>query len=370
MVDTPSHDFLRLVQYYKETYPVHDILHMQFEDCSVQVGVNSRELGGYLRKYYQSFVTEKTDVPPEVAVTILETPSFRRDGNWRVKPPEAGKKRVKEEYRDFSGGRIIRKRNTGLVFFVAPGINLAVGSCREHPNQVINFVNNRYIQWMLWRTYVLLHASGVSKEKKGLGFAGFAGRGKSTLALQLVGEGLDFVSNDRLLLRKEDRKDIRMYGVPKLPRVNPGTLLHNRYLTPLLSREKYDHYRSLPVESLWNAEEKYDVDINCIFGEKRFTLSTRLHGLGILNWRQGDGKICIQEIDLDKRKDLFRTFMKSPGLFFEPEPGKPYPDLTPSRYMDVLRDIPVFEVTGGVDFTEATAFFRHFLECTKEDENE
>ncbi len=362
MTEEPSSDFHRFVRYYNEEYPVTDCIQMFFEGCLIRVDLNSRELGSYLRKYYQNFLTTESNVPSQVIVTVLETPPFEQFENWQRKPPEPGKKRVKEEYQDFPEGRIIRKRNTGLVFFVSPRTNLVVGTCREHPNQVVNFINNRYIQWMLWRGHLLFHASGVSRKGRGLALCGFAGRGKSTLALHLVGEGLDFVSNDRLLVRQQDDESIWMHGIPKLPRVNPGTIVHNPYLSSMFSREKYEYFRKKPSECLWTLEEKYDVDIGRVFGKGRFSLSARFAGMGILNWQQRGGNIRIERIDITEQKEVFRTFMKSPGLFFEAEPGKPYPDLSPSRYMDILKDVPVFEVTGGVDFAKATAFFSHFLE--------
>ena len=82
------------------------------------------------------------------------------------------------------------------------GRNLAIGPCLENSNQVINFVNNRFIEWSVRRGSLLCHAAAVSQGERGISFAGFSGMGKSTLALKTMGQGLSFVSNDRLLISR------------------------------------------------------------------------------------------------------------------------------------------------------------------------
>ena len=61
--------------------------------------------------------------------------------------------------------------------------------------------------------------------RRGIGIAARAGAGKSTLALHLLSSGLSFVSNDRLLI-KAGASGPELAGIPKMPRVNPGTLLN------------------------------------------------------------------------------------------------------------------------------------------------
>jgi len=193
-----------------------------------------------------------------------------------------------------------------------------------------------------------------------LSIAGFSGTGKTTLALHLLTRGAGFVSNDRLLVHRRD-KSVRMYGVSKHPRVNPGTLLSIRGLETVMSEEEREAFGLLDDDNLWALEHKYDVIIDEVFGNKKFNLSAPLNGLLLLNWKRNGAPLNIRPIDIAQRSDLLAAFIKSPGLFFLPEIGAAPPDLSPDRYLNILRRCEVFEASGGVDFGGATDFCLDFL---------
>jgi len=62
------------------------------------------------------------------------------------------------------------------------------------------------------RGYITLHASAVTIGKKGIIFPAYSGGGKSTLALFLLENGSNFLSDDIIILRKE-RKKFYMYSL-------------------------------------------------------------------------------------------------------------------------------------------------------------
>ena len=158
--------------------------------------------------------------PVDISVQALEGPALELDLPLVAKEPDPGKPRVKEEFLDLDDGRLVRKRLTGMVFMLGANRHLAVGPCLANDNQVVNFVNSRYIQWLLDRGYLLCHAAAVTTPQRGLVLAGFSGMGKSTLALHLMSQGVNFVSNDRLLLRQQD-DGLAMHGVAKLATHQP-----------------------------------------------------------------------------------------------------------------------------------------------------
>ena len=60
---------------------------------------------------------------------------------------------------------------------------------------------------------------------KCLGIAGFSGGGKSTLMLQLLdNDEVSYLTNDRLFIHAGSGQ-IMARGIPKLPRINPGTIV-------------------------------------------------------------------------------------------------------------------------------------------------
>ena len=339
------------VRWIRGNYPVTDDVHLQFGNCSLQIQSNSGLVISELKQYFSAFISQ-----PKVAdriISVHQADDVYLDLPFTVREPDPGKTRIKEEYVDILGGRIVRKRLTGMVFIFGGNDHLAIGPCTENLNQVVNFINNRYIEWQISLGGILGHAAGVRLYNKGLALAGFSGMGKSTLALHLVSEGADFVSNDRVILEKTE-SGVWMHGVGKLPRVNPGTILNNPSLKGLLPPQDYERFASLSKDELWNLEHKYDVPIDRFFGANRFKLRTQLDALIILNWKHNHEPAQMRLVDIEARKDLLPAFIKSTGLFFLPELSNQAPDLSEKAYIRFLKLSQVFEISGGVDFKAAT----------------
>jgi HprK-related kinase B len=185
-----------------------------------------------------------------------------------------------------------------------------------------------------------------------MAIAGFSGMGKSTLALHLLNHGATFVTNDRLLVEAR-KQELTMYGVAKLPRINPGTALNNSALTCLLSSSEREEFSTLSQEDLWQVEYKYDVPIDKCFGQGRFELGGTMSELIILNWHYLDKRCQMTEVSIASRYDLLEAFWKNPGLFFLNHEGQTI-DLSFDRYAEMLSCCRVFEITGGIDFQKAS----------------
>ena len=333
------------------SYSAERAISFDFAGITSRCRTNSAELVAKLDRYFRGFVIRE-DGPVDFEVTALEADPLRPEVEFIVKRPDPGKMKIKEEYVDYPDGRIVRKRLTDMIFLFGNGINLAVGPCTSNDNQIINFINNRFIQYHLNRDCILGHAAAARLDDYGLALAGFSGAGKSTLCLNIMGRGATFISNDRLLVRK-DGDGLAMMGVAKLPRVNPGTLLNNEKLITILSDDERVRFDALPEDELWGLEHKYDVFVDEVFGEDKLALSAGMKGLVILNWKRGGGPTRFEEIDLDVRRDLLSAFIKSPGLFYEPEGLDGDIAFSEDAYVDHLKRCRVFEVTGGVDFDHA-----------------
>ena len=316
-------------------------------DCRFRVMTNSENLARELTTYFAPFLKSTADA--DISITALQAVVPDLGLTFQVKEPDPGKTKVKEEWADIAGGRVIRKRLTGMHFFFGQGLNLAVGDCEANPNQVVNFINNRFIERKLNDGCLLAHAAGVAVCETGMAMAGFSGMGKSTLALHLVSKGVTFVSNDRLMISPASPCPV-MFGVAKHPRINPGTALHNPDLTGIISPEDTARFQSLSPEELWSLEHKYDALIDQLFGPDRFILQCPMRYLVLLNWHRDGSPTRIVEIDINERHDLLEAFMKDTGLFFTAE--NEYAP-TAEDYAKVLNGCRVFEISGGVDFDQA-----------------
>lgn len=325
-------------------------------DCRFRVMTNSAVLARELTTYFAPFLNLRTDA--DISITALQAEVPDLGLAFQVKEPDPGKTKIKEEWTDIEGGRVIRKRLTGMHFLFGKGENLAVGDCEANPNQVVNFINNRFIERKLNSGCLLAHAAGVAVCETGMAMAGFSGMGKSTLALHLVSKGVTFVSNDRLMISPGTPGPV-MFGVAKHPRINPGTALHNSDLAGIISPEDTLRFQSLSPEELWSLEHKYDALIDQLFGPDRFILQCPMRYLVLLNWHRDGSPTRIGEIDINERHDLLEAFMKDTGLFFTAENG--YAP-TAEDYARALRGCRVFEIGGGVDFDQAAAGCLRLLE--------
>ncbi len=321
--------------------------------------ISNRSLLDKLTKYFKPFV--KAHSKTDILITVHQA-RVEFDTSYTVKKPDPGKTKIKEEYVDLPDGRIVRKRLTGMHFIFDGKNNLALGPCQENDNQVVNFINNRFIEWKLKQGCLLGHAAGVIHRGQGLALAGFSGMGKSTLALHLMSRGASFVSNDRLLIERKNNS-CRMSGVAKLPRVNPGTVLHNNDLSSVISAAERQRFARLSVDELWALEHKFDANIEKCFGPDRFVLSAIKGGLVILNWQRNQEPVFANRVNLNERPDLLAAFMKGTGLFYLPKNDGPN-NFPATRYLEILQDVTVIELCGGIDFDRGADICMDFLEGT------
>ena len=100
---------------------------------------------------------------------------------------------------------------------------------------------------------------------------GNSGSGKSSLALQLIERGW-------LRLREQRPRAacalyaarVHVVGLPKKPRVNPGTLLASQMLVAASAAARSVRaYSGMAPAELWNVEDKHDVDVSEALGARK-----------------------------------------------------------------------------------------------------
>lgn len=330
-------------------------LRLRSGDARLRVRSNSRALLERLASYFAAYLDPAGEssspaqelvaiesAPPELPVAFVD---------WVREPGKPGRK---DSYVDLHGARLVRKVRTGMVFLQRAEQPIAAGPCLANDNQVINFINAQFMNRLQQRGFLICHAAGLVRGERAVAIAGFSGGGKSTAMLTaLENPGIDYLTNDRLFIRAE-AGGVRAMGIPKLPRINPGTIVHSERLASLMPEAERRRLRALPPQDLWDLEQKYDVSIETLYGPGRVRDEASLCAVVILNWRREDAAPpCLERVDLGQRQDLLDALMKSPGPFYQDAAEAFISDrtpLSPEAYLEALATVPIYEVSGRVDF--------------------
>ncbi|NIZ13658.1 HprK-related kinase B [Phaeobacter sp. HF9A] len=305
------------------------------------------------------FKEARGDAPaPDITLYAIEGQSLSPAPDWQNWAREPGKTGRKDAILDLRDGRLVHKLRTGVTFLQSPDLMVAFGPVTQHANQVVNFVNTQVLNRQQRVGWQICHAAAATRGSRTLAIAGLSGGGKSTSILRMMDlPEVAFMSNDRLLVQATESGTgggAEALGVPKHPRINPGTILGNPRLHGMLSAERQAELRAMPVEDLWELEEKHDLFISDIYGPGRIRYAAPLTDFWVLNWQRDVEKVTMVEaVDLAKRPDLLGAIMKSPGPFYQSADGiflsdRETPD--PEAYLAALRHVRVQEVTGRVDF--------------------
>jgi len=330
---------------------VEDVLCLETGGFCLCIRSNSRSFLRKLAGYFEHVVVDACKA--EVVIEAYDTDVLELDVDWQDWAREPGKTGKKDAYVELEDGRLLRKVRTGMVFLQSAQARIAAGPCTKLDNQVINFINSQYMNWLQQHGWLICHASGLDVGGKGIGLAGLSGGGKSTLMLGLMDEpDVRYITNDRLFIRRADGH-VRARGIPKLPRINPGTIVHNPALHGLIDAARRKELLALPQQELWHLEEKYDVMIGKVYGEGRIEEEIQLCSFLVLNWsHDSQQETQLDVVDLESRVDLLPAIMKSPGPFMQFEDGVMYRDsrvLDQSPYIEALRGVTILEASGRVN---------------------
>ena len=321
-------------------------LRMQFVDFGIEVGTNSLRLAGKLQSYFRDYLSASTERPDARLEALVAQPEYDASRMKVWQSSSRPNRQPKESFYDDGGVRRIFKNRTGVLISMSESETSIVGDLEEHSNQAINLICTLFGLSLARRGYPMLHASAIARVDDGAGFMflGNSGSGKSSVALQFIEHGgYEFVSNDRVLL-SVDGDHVEIVGLPKKPRVNPGTLLASNTLSRLVPPRRVRAYREMPSDVLWQLEEKTDVDVTRSFGA-RSQLRTWLARAYSLEWRRDEEGLNETMMEPDAVMRAMRATRKDFG---------PY-DLRGDAHdaEDVLERIavlvPFVRVTGRAD---------------------
>ncbi|MBD8877093.1 HprK-related kinase B [Roseibium polysiphoniae] len=330
----------------------HSPIHLKVGSVVVEIRSNSEPVLSELRQYFLHAVVPDED--PTLTVYVLDDLDLPFDVAWSDWAREPGKAGRKDAISDLPNARLVRKVRTGMTFLQSTDWKIAFGPCKAYPNQVVNFVNTQILNHFQQLGWVGCHAAAVNCGERTLAIAGLSGGGKSTTMLKLMElDGGRYVTNDRLLVGSNTPHPDAL-GIPKLPRINPGTILHNPRLRSMLSATKQAELEALTDEELWTLEEKHDLMVGDVFGPDRIRHAASLTHFWVLNWsRETDEPTNVRDVKIEDRPDLLAAIMKSPGPFYQRPNGSFWQDdspLEPEAYLAALKGVEVQEVSGQIDF--------------------
>lgn len=323
------------------------VLSVRIAGVPLRVLTNDEDVAAALRRYYAPWVVSD-DVAPVTTINLSQGPAPAAEGFVDVGRGDG--KKVKEAVRDLAGGRLILKRTTGVVMGLWPGRATAAGDLRSNLNQAINLVNACYAKALLDRGYVLFHAAGVVREGRCAVLAGVPGAGKSTASLHLVEAGFHFLSNDRVLARR-DGDGVEALGYPKQPRVNPGTLLGHPRLAGLLPSAERAALAAMDPRALWWLERKRDVDLDALYGAGTVELRARMRAVVLLRWQLDGEGLVVRRLPAVEALTRLDVFAKDLGMFDLDRPAlAPRTRWSADRYAEILERVVVVEINGRPDF--------------------
>jgi len=336
---------------------VNDSVLLQLEDYKISIRSNSHKLLKQLENYF-SHTLGNGAADIEIVAIEREAPELDLSFiDWKREPGKSGRK---DSYIDLKGGRLVRKVRTGMIFLQSKDHLIAAGPCIANDNQLINYINSQYMNYLQQQGALICHAAAASFKGDCLAIAGFSGGGKSTLMLNLLEhEDVAYLTNDRLFLKRSG-EGLTAKGIPKLPRINPGTIMNNDRLCSILPEARKAELSFLSKEELWDVEEKYDVFPEQVYGPEKIVSKARLGALLILNWQRDSVDACdIKQVDINERRDLLQAVMKSPGPFYQYPDASFYRDdtvLDDRPYLALLGEVEIYEATGKVDFEFASRY--------------
>ena len=331
-------------------------LSLTFQGLGFTIMADDRLVLEFLQDYY-SGLTDDSQIMASKRIFLINTPPDFRSGNWQpIKRNKPGPLGLKEAYIDSADGRWIRKVRTDMAMFQSLADPLVIGDLHANRSQVVNFINNQFLNHYQQQGYLLGHAAAFDIDGNTTAIAASSGGGKSTLMLRaLETKPARFLSNDRILFRP-DNGEVTVLGLAKHPRVNPGTLINSERLQHILPPGEQNRFADMPVNELWNIEQKYDVPIPQCYGENKISLSGTLKNLVLLDWSLNSSRQTeLNAVNIEKQPEALEGLRKSPGPFFQNVDGQ-FPGSAAQSceyYAEHLKGVRVFQLTGKTDFDRA-----------------
>jgi HprK-related kinase B len=319
-----------------------------------------------MREVYGRYVAEPAAAPQyEIWALDLDPARYMPAERSAFEPYVVASGKAKDPFFDDGEVRYVVKKTTGLCVIFDARRYVVFGNMDEAVNQLNNIVNAVHMQEMTERGYVIVHGAGLELGGVGFALAGRAGTGKTTTLLKIVAAGGVFVSNDRLIVRRDPAGGgFEMLGVVKWPRVCAGTMHGDPTLRAQLPAAAAERYARMSFDELFGLEEKYDVNVDATYGPGHVKDHTRFRRMYLLEWTRGGEGLAIARVDTGDESfwDGFGpNLSRDAGVFDRRQRSSSWTPERKARYREGLAGLEVFSVTGKLDFDRAADALREHL---------
>lgn len=331
-------------------FPTPFTVTLEMRDVVMEVRSNDAPVMDAVSAMYGRFVRPRVG-DPRFVIHVVEGAWDRATEDFQDYVLPNG--RSKERFKDEAGVRLVVKRTTGLWTVFDNRRYVVVGPVSDTLNQLNNIINAVFMKEMDERGYLICQTAGLILGGRGFVLAGRSGGGKTTTLLKLMERGGAFVSNDRLLVKRAG-SGFEMCGIAKWPRVNAGTMMGDDRLRALLPADALERYAAMSYDDLFCLEEKYDVDVEKVYGIDRFKDEGRFDHIYYLTWSRAGEGFAIEPAPADDAafwQDFGPNLYRDGGVFDPRNQASTFTELIERRYRAGLAGAKVFVVKGKVDFS-------------------
>jgi HprK-related kinase B len=354
---TPCHT---LTQRLLAADPPTERLLVDLPRCRLRLRGNDRGVMSELRSYYREHALASANGDADLEILVLAGPLPELP--WTMTEHLDRHGAAKEASVDLADGRVVHKLRCGVVLIMGEDVEAVCGAIDAHFDQVVGFIHRRVLRHWIAAGGAYVHAAGVALGDRGVVLCGPSGAGKSTLSLHLLAHDpeLALVANDRAVLVR-DAAAPRLLGSPKHPVVNPGTIVHNPALAPLLEPAQHQRYLALDDAELRDLDDDHHAIVHQLFGPGRVRLESGIAAVVFLSWSADcDAPMTVAPVDLRERPDLAALLHQRVGLLHWPLVAGDDEEAQ-AALVGFLADVPAYELRGQSDFAAATTWATDLL---------
>lgn len=305
-----------------------------------------------LVRRYQTAEPQAATEPRQELTALQGLPTIDADRLTDVPRRSGARKPARVATADLDGGRVILRRETGVVTTIKPDGWTIMGDLQAYPGEVTRVLDTMLSLALVERGYLTLKGSALARDGRGIALIGGPDTARRALAVTLLGRGFRWVTEDSLLVRVADGH-IEMRGLPGLLRLGPAAMLAHPTLRAMLSDDEHARYAGQTWRDLREIEARYVVDAADAFGPDGVATDGILQMIVALRWK-GSATEATPTIAPLARSDAYEALAdatRSYGLY------DLRATLPPNfhRLQRIAETVTMHAVTGPVDLQSVAA---------------